>query len=244
MRRIFSTPHPKTALACLLGFGLLSPFAFNAAHATESNTRSTYTKLDLTATGSVQAPPNQLTASFRAESRSSNAASAQKSVNTQVFKAIEQAKQASGVKYAVFNYTMAEQRDEKAKNTTWSASQNISFTAPDGDALLPLTGQLQANGLILEGLDWSLSPDKQKVLQLEAEKAAVTDLQKQAETLAATLGLHIVRFDRISLSGSPYPRPVFMAAMARSMDAGPAPSSTAETQTVHATVTASVLLAP
>ncbi|MCP1215838.1 SIMPL domain-containing protein [Acetobacter orientalis] len=245
MTRFTLTPHKTATLACLLGLGFGTAFGTIQANAAETAQAASYTKLELTASGSVQAPPDQLAASFRAESRSNSAAAAQKAVNTQVSKAAEQAKQANGVKYAISHYSVSEMRDDKAKNAVWTASQDLTFTAPDGEALLPLTGQLQANGLILEGLDWSLSPDKQKALQLEAEKAAVTDLKKQADTLAATLGLHVVRFERISLSGSPYPRPIFMAAMARSsMDAAPAPSSTAETQTVHASVTATVLLAP
>lgn len=214
--------------------------------AAENDAEARYTKLDITGTGTIQAPPDQLTARFRAESRDTSAAAAQQSVNTQVHKATDLAEKAKGVTYAVLHYSVSELRGEKDKTPpSWSASQTMTFTATDGKSLLPLTGQLQANGLLLEGLEWSLSPDKQKTLFLEAEKAAVTDAKKQAETLAATLGLKVVRFSTISVSGSSFPRPVFMAAMAaRSMDSVTPPSSTAETQNVNATANATVLLAP
>ncbi|OUJ00211.1 SIMPL domain-containing protein [Acetobacter cibinongensis] len=233
------------SVACALGL-LAVALPFNpTARAEAAETEGNYTKLDLTGKGSVQAAPDQLTASFRAESRSNSAAAAQQAVNTLVHKATEQAKQAEGVKYAVLHYAVSELNDDKAKHSAWSASQNLTFTASDGQSLLPLTGQLQASGLLLQGLDWSLSADKEKALQLEAEKAAVADLKKQAETLAASLGLHVVRFTHVSISGQPFPRPMFMAAMAaRSMDSGPAPSSTAETQTVSASVSGTALLAP
>lgn len=234
-----------TSLTCFLALGL-GPFSPTLALAAENAVNSTYTKLELTGSGTIQAAPDQLTASFKAESRSNSAAAAQQAVNAQVHKAAEQAAHAKDVQYAILNYSVNELRDDKIRSpSTWSASQNLTFTAANGDSLLPLTGQLQANGLLLQGLEWSLSADKQKKLQLEAEKAAVEDLKKQADTLATSLGLHVVRFESISVSGSPYPRPVFMAAMAaRSMDSMPDPSSTAETQKVHASVTATALLAP
>lgn len=233
------------SVACALGL-LAVALPFNlTAHAEAPQNEGNYTKLDLTGKGSVQAAPDQITASFSAESRSNSAAAAQQAVNTLVHKATEQAKQAEGVKYAVLHYSVSELNDEKGKHNAWSASQNLTFTAPDGQSLLPLTGQLQASGLLLQGLDWSLSADKEKALQLEAEKAAVVDLKKQADTLAAALGLHVVRFTHVSISGQPFPRPIFMAAMAaRSMDSAPAPSSTAETQTVSASVSGTALLAP
>lgn len=188
MTRFTLTPRKTATLACLLGLGFGTAFGTIQANAAETAQAASYTKLELTASGSVQAPPDQLAASFRAESRSNSAAAAQKAVNTQVSKAAEQAKQANGVKYAISHYSVSEMRDDKAKNAVWTASQDLTFTAPDGEALLPLTGQLQANGLILEGLDWSLSPDKQKALQLEAEKAAVTDLKNRLIPLPLLLG--------------------------------------------------------
>ena len=241
MSRFFSLRY-AAPVACAMAM-----FSIGPAHAQDSKAEDSYTKLDLTGSGSVEAPPDQLTASFRAQSRDSSAAAAQQAVNTQVHKAAELAEQAGGVTAAILHYSVSEIRGEKEKQaSSWSASQTMTFTAPDGKTLLPLTGKLQANGLLLEGLEWSLSPQKQQTLLLEAEKAAVADLKKQAATLAASLGLHVVRFATVSVSGTPFPRPMFMAAMAaRSVaDAAPPPSSTMETQTVRASANATVLLAP
>ncbi|KXV62645.1 hypothetical protein AD949_10925 [Acetobacter orleanensis] len=212
----------------------------------ESRPEDSYTRLELNGSGSVEAPPDQLIARFRAESREKTAATAQQAVNTLVHKAVEQSAKAAGVKAAVLQYSVSENQPDKGPSS-WTASQALTFTAPNGTNLLPLTGQLQGEGLMLDDLSWSLSPENEKKLMLDAEQKAVEDLKKQAETLAATLGMHVVRFANVSLSHGGFPRPVMMMAMparAAMADSAPPPSSTAETQTVRASANATVLLAP
>lgn len=212
----------------------------------QNKPEDSYTRLEINGSGSIKAAPDQLIARFRAESRDKTAAAAQKAVNTLVHHAVEQSAKTAGVKAAVLEYSVSENRPDKAP-TSWTASQALTFTAPDGSALLPLTGDLQGEGLMLEDLSWSLSPENQKKLMLDAEKNAVEDLKKQADTLAASLGLHVVRFASVSMSSGGFPRPVMMMAMAArgpAADSAPPPSSTAEVQTVRATAHATVLLAP
>lgn len=212
----------------------------------ESTPTDTYTRLELSGTGTVQAAPDQLIARFQAESRGKTAAAAQQAVNTLVHNAVEQSARTPGIKAAVLQYSVSENQPDKGP-TSWTASQALTFTATDGKDLLPLTGELQGEGLLLEGLSWSLSPENQKKLMLEAQKNAVEDLKKQADTLAASLGLHVVRFATVSLSNDGFPHPVMMMAMsarAAMAPSAPPPSSTAETQTVRATANATVLLAP
>ncbi|WP_338332345.1 SIMPL domain-containing protein [Acetobacter sp. LMG 32666] len=217
------------------------------AHAEDSST-APYTRLEIHATGTTQAAPDKLSARFRAESQNKNAASAQRDVNAVVKKATDEAAKNTDIKAAVLQYSVYETRPEKAR-PYWTASQTLSFSATDGKSLLPLAGQLQAQGLILEGLDWSLSDEKRQSLFLDAEKQTVAELKKQADTLAASLGLHVARFTQISVSDQGYPHP--MPIMLRAAPAGIAndsisdsPSSTAETQTVRADLRATVLLAP
>nr|WP_298798276.1 SIMPL domain-containing protein [uncultured Acetobacter sp.] len=205
-----------------------------------------YTRLEISGSGSVKAAPDQLIARFRAESRDKSAAAAQKAVNALVHKAVEQSGKATSVKAAVLQYSVSESHPDKTAPSSWIAWQSLTFTAPDGTDLLPLTGQLQGEGLMLEDLSWSLSSDNQKKLMLEAEKNAVEDLKKQADTLATSLGLHVLRFANVSIANNSFPRPMLMMAMPASGpgDSAPPPSSTAEVQTVRATASATVLLAP
>lgn len=237
---------PRIPALGTLGLALATTLAVTGAALAEGKPEDSYTRLELNGSGSVQAPPDQLIARFRAESREKTAATAQQAVNTLVHKAVEQAGKTAGVKAAVLQYSVSENQPEKGPSS-WTASQALTFTAADGAALLPLTGQLQGEGLMLEDLSWSLSPENEKKLMLEAEKKAVNDLKTQADTLAATLGLHVVRFAHVSLSHGGFPHPVMMMAMpaARAMaDSAPPPSSTAETQTVRASANATILLAP
>lgn len=83
-------------------------------------------------------------------------------------------------------------------------------------------------------------------LLLDAEKNAIAELKKQADTVAASLGLHVVRFSNVTISENPIIRPMpMMMSMARSADASAAaPSSTAQTQHVHANARATILLGP
>lgn len=212
------------------------------AHAEDT---STFTKLELSASGTTDAAPDQLTAIFRAEARNKNAATAQQAVNALVQKITEQTGKNDAVQLAVTRYDVSETRPDK-EPAFWTATQRLSLKAQNGNALLPLAGQLQANGLILESLDWSISDDKRESLLLDAEKNAVAELKKQADTVAASLGLHVVRFSNVAISENPIIRPMpMMMSMARSADApAAAPSSTAQTQHVRANAHATILLGP
>ncbi|MFT9418521.1 SIMPL domain-containing protein [Acetobacter sp.] len=216
------------------------------AHA-QDNTEP-YTRLEIHATGTTEAAPDKLSARFRAESQNRNAASAQGDVNAVVKKATDEAARNTDIKTAVLQYSVYETQPEKGR-PYWTASQTLSFSATDGKSLLPLAGQLQAQGLILEGLEWSLSDEKRQSLFLDAEKKAITELKKQADTLAQSLGLRVARFVQISVSDQEYPRPMpimLRAAVAGVANdaAGASPSSTAEAQTVRADLRATVLLEP
>lgn len=240
-------PRPTHLLALALTTGIAAT-ATSTALAHAENSAETFTRLEIHATGTAQAAPDKLSASFRAESQNQNAASAQSGVNALVKKATDEAAKNTDIKTAVLEYSVYESRPDKAK-PYWTASQTLSFSATDGKNLLPLAGQLQAQGLILEGLNWSLSDEKRQTLFLEAEEKAVTNLKKQADKLATSLGLHVARFAQISVSdtGYPHPMPVMLraAAAAGQSDAvGYSPSSTAENQTVRADLRATVLLTP
>lgn len=236
--------YPTAQLALALTSGVLGLIFAPLAHAQTST--EPFTRLEIHATGTTQATPDKLSAHFRAESQNRSAASAQTGVNAMVKKATDEATKNTDIKAAVLQYSVYETRPEKAR-PYWTASQTLTFSATDGTNLLPLAGQLQAQGFILEGLEWSLSDEKRQTLFLEAEKKAVEELKKQADTLAASLGLHVARFMQVSVSdqGYPHPMPVMLRAAAGVADsASYSPSSTAEEQTVRADLRATVLLGP
>lgn len=225
-----------------LGFMTALALGLPATGLAQTASPAAETKLHISAEGTVQAPPDQITATFRVEAQGKSPAAAQQSVNAQISRAMATSSKVKGLKSAALNYSVSQTRPDKAR-PFWTAQQSLTLTASDGQALLPLAGELQASGLILEGLEWSLSESRRQGLLLEAEKNAVTDLQKQAETLAASLGLHVARFETLNFSEfTPIrPMPVMMMAARSSADTTP-PSSTEETQTVRARGNATVIL--
>ena len=212
------------------------------AHAEDTNT---FTKLELSASGTTDSAPDQLTATFRAEARNKNAATAQQAVNALVQKITEQTSKNDAVQLAITGYDVSETRPDK-EPAFWTATQRLSLKAQNGNALLPLAGQFQANGLILESLDWSISDDKREDLLLDAEKNAIAELKKQADTVAPSLGLHVVRFSNVTTSAKPLIRPIpMMMSMARSAySSAAAPSSTPQNQHVHSYPRATHLRGP
>lgn len=207
------------------------------------------TKLTLRAEGRVQTTPDELTATFRIEARDKNPASAQQAVNNRVGTAMTQASKVEGVSPAALDYTVSEQHQEKSNTSLWLAQQTVTLKAHDSKALLPLVGQLQAQGLILEQLEWSVSEERRAALSLQAETEAVKDLQKQAQTLAEALGQRVAHFERVEVSAQSLPHPMPVMLMAARMSSGdgaeaPVASSTGEAQTIRASASATVLLAP
>ena len=148
--------YPTAQLALALTCGALGLSYGALAHA-QTNTEP-FTRLEIHATGTTQATPDKLSAHFRAESQGRSAASAQTDVNAMVKKATDEAAKNTDIKAAVLQYSVYETRPEKAR-PYWTASQTLTFSATNGTNLLPLAGQLQAQGFILEGLEWSLSDE-------------------------------------------------------------------------------------
>lgn len=195
--------------------------------------------LSLSGTGTVHAAPDRLTATLFAEASAPSAATAQEHVNALAGAALDAAKAAGGLTAVTQDY--ATQHNEGGKTPPWTARQTIRLTGPDGTALLGLVGRLQAKGLALGDLDWSLSPDQRQNLTRQAEAAALTDVRQRAEAAAKVLGLKIASIRSITLSDHGAMRPMPMVMMAR---AASAPVAPAEEQDVSATASATFVLTP
>ena len=199
------------------------------------------TALTLSGTGTVHAAPDQLTATLFAEASAASAAAAQAHVNTLANTAIEAGK-AGNFTTVTENYSA--DHNDGGKAPAWTARQTIRLTGADGAALLTLVGQLQAKGLALSGLDWSLSPDLRESLMRQAEAAALTDVRQRADAAAKVLGLKVASIRSISLSDRGMPRPMPMMMMARAVSAAVAPEAPAEQQDVSASASATFVLIP
>ncbi len=204
------------------------------------------TLLHLSASGSVQVTPDQLAAELVASSTSPSAATAQRQVNFLMAEAMKAARAVSGGTAAVdaratgYSVSPADER-----HLSWVAQQTLELRGLDGGALLDLAGRLQGDGLAVASLDWQLSPSLRRRAHDEAMTQALGQLQAQAASAAAVLGLHVDHLREVRLDDPEFQsrRPARMMAMAR-MDAASPPQATAAPEEVDADVSADVLLRP
>lgn len=233
----------------LIGAGMMGTAM--SAHAATATTGSamtsddTNTKLMLSATGTVHAPPDRLTAVFFAESTAPTAAGAQGQVNAQVDKAMTTMRAITGLTISAESYSVRHQDADPhaSRPAQWVARQTIRVSATDGSILLPLLGRIQSENLALSQLDWSLSRDRRTALLQQAEGLALHELQQRAHAAATALGLKIVRIESVTLNDQEMPRPMPMMMMA-ARSAVAAPQAPAADQDVTAQADATFVLHP
>ena len=203
----------------------------------------TETMLHLSATGSVQAPPDELVAELLAQVTSPSAVNAQRRVNEVIAAGMKAARSVAGVEVRAVGYSVSPNDDRRA---TWTAQQTLELRGSERPALLDLVGTLQGLGLAAVSLDWQLSPALRRKAHDDATTAALQELQARAASAAVALGLHVgfvsdVRLDEPDLvPHGPFPA---MALPARTM-AAPPPQATAVLEQVTAQVVADVVLHP
>lgn len=195
------------------------------------------TILHLSSSATVKVMPDQLDATLAAEAGADTPVQAQAAVNAMVSRALAQAGAVSAVTASTGSYTVWHVGDP---HPGWRAQQTIRLTATDGPALLALVGTLQADGLAVSSLAWSLKEQTDEAAHDKAEAMALIGLKAKAERAAKLLGLHFAGFRTVWLvpPEGPPPRPMALMA-ARAM---PEPSAVSGEASVTATVTAEAKL--
>ena len=207
--------------------------------------RADDTKLSLSETATVTAPPDELAAVLRAEATAPTPAEAQRMVNATMADALARARGTAGVTVGTGGYGVF--RDAAAKPERWQASQTLTLRSADGPALLTLVGALQQKGLAMSDLHWQLSDAAEKRAQAEATRRAVAALRARVDEAAGLLGLAFVRFDSVRLDAQRPVRPMMRmmsVTPAAAVAPAPPPSAAAEDIPVSATVDAEAALAP
>jgi uncharacterized protein len=220
--------------------GLAMATFFGSAQAPLTQATPT-TLLHLSASSSIQAAPDQLATALMAQSTSSSAAEAQRSVNMLMAEGLRAARSLSGMEVRAVGYAVTPAND---KRTAWVAQQTLELRSADGPALLDLAGRLQAKGFAMTSLDWQLSLGLRRKTYDEATTAALKELQMRAAAAATALGLQIDHLQDVRLEGlvSQPRRPPSISAMA--VRAAPPPQATAVPEEVTAEVSADVVLRP
>ncbi|NHN85982.1 DUF541 domain-containing protein [Acetobacter musti] len=195
------------------------------------------TKLHISGSGSAEASPDLIIATLTARSEASSAVRAQSETNEMMHKAMMMAQQVGNISSSAGSYFVSQTSPANNMPKNWEARQTISIKSKNADTLLPLVGRLQSSGLLLEGIDWSLSDDHRKVLTLDAEKLATQDMLRRADGIASALSMKVATIVDVTVDEAMYPRPVMFMAKAAA-----APMSTPDSQKVTATVRATIIL--
>jgi predicted secreted protein len=197
------------------------------------------TVLHLAETARVNVHPDELAATLKVGAASLSAAEAQNRVNTNVAKALDQAKSVASVIATTGNYQVwhSTQPDQ------WNAEQTIDLRGRDGAQLLRLVGLLQSQGLTLSRLGWRVAADTARTAKSEATKQALANLRSRADEASAIVGLRFQSFRDIRLDGAP-PNTGPMPRMMAAATAGAMPNAEADDVSVEATVEADIILQP
>lgn len=193
------------------------------------------TTLNFSVTNDVRAPATQLTAHLYARAENTSPTSAQKALNASIVTAMKAVSGQAGVDAKAGSYTINDETPEHGR-TRWVARQDVTLSGEDAGRILELAGVLQAQGLMLDGTEWSLDPASREALLKKARLEALEKIRPQAEESAKALGLKLIRLSEVRINtGYEGVRPMMAALSLRSAPMAP-PQASREEQVVSATV--------
>lgn len=212
------------------------------------------TLLNISATERTRIEQDLLTASLRIELEGQDPVALQNEINTRMERALSAARAVPGLEvstghYYVYQYDRAPPRplenSEQPQNRRWRGGQSLEVMGTDADAILRLSGDLQALGLIMSSLNYSLSPARADETRDNLMEAALQRVTARAERAAAALGKADTRLVEITVDtdSMPHPPQMMMRSMAMESAADMATPSAAPGMTdITLTVSARALL--
>jgi predicted secreted protein len=240
----------RYALLALSGALIMSSFTATATLADDGLNLPPegHTLLNLSASEQMTLPQDLLMASLRIEAKSADSSKVQNDINTAMEKALAMGKKVDGVKVSTGGYHVYEQYVDKNVKV-WQGQQTIQLESKDSAALLKLAGEIQKAGFLMNGLNYTLSPEKAESVRDELMVKALKKLQDKAAMIAKALGKSGYDLTDVNVDGaSPMPMPMYKTArmeMAMASDAGmAAPVAEAGETDVSLSVSARVLLKP
>ncbi|MBI4031884.1 MAG: SIMPL domain-containing protein [Proteobacteria bacterium] len=215
--------------------------------------------VNLSATERVTVQQDLLVATLNYEAESKNPRDLQNEINGLMKKALEKAKSYKDVKvstqqYYVYAYEPPVpvpghlQNENIKREKLWRGSQGLHLESKSADDLLELTGILQDMGLVMNGLNYTISTELLETTHESLMEAALSKLKAKAERAAKALGKSKADLIEINVdSGGQYYPPMPMMktmAMGAEMAAMDAPSAAPGESDITMTVSARALLKP
>jgi len=248
----------KTLLTALATLALIAPAMADDNGLALPPTGQTI--INIAVTQQTKLTQDTLSASLRYELDGGSANEIQDKINKAVAEAVAESKKYSEVKtttgsYYVYAYDENQIIDPRtgqamSSNKKWRGTQTIDLESKDSTKLLELAGKIQTKGFIMNGVNYSLSYEKNQSVQDELLQQALTTLGAKAKVAATALGKGSYEIVNVDVNGSdPQMYPAYAPRMmAMSKDAGvaevAAPTAEAGESTVSLTVNARVLLKP
>lgn len=155
------------------------------------------TILNIAATERVQVQQDLLIASLRIERENADAKTVQAEINELMKKAVDTAKTVPTVKVATGQYYVYQYdpnpnpqplKSGEKPALKWRGTQTLDLKSTNADDLLKLAGALQDSGLIMNGLSYTLSPEKADEAKDNLMEAALAKVKARAERAAAAMG--------------------------------------------------------
>ena len=207
--------------------------------------------LNLSANEQTQVQQDTLHANLYYSSQGRDRVALQDEVNRKMAEALEILENSelefSTRQYQVYQVQSGRPSRNEADNPLWRAQQGVEIHSMDSNAVIDQVAELQALGLTMQGLNYSLSPRRHEEVADSLMKAALGNLSSRAREAATAMGKSDVEFVEITLNNSSggggfYRAPMSSMAM-ESMDVA-TPVAEPGLATVSFSVSARVILVP
>lgn len=195
----------------------------------------------VSASAQSRIPNDHLHAVLRAEADNADAAAAARDVNGRISGAMTEARSVPDVEISSAGYGTW-QVSEPNRSPRWRVTQSIALDGSDFPAIAALVSRLQAKGLLLSGLDFSVSLGARRAAEDQLTGQAIRAWHQRADAAAKGFGARGWRAGRVSIQTSEGGgvRPMFRAATA-SVAAAPVAVEGGESE-VTVTVTGEAVL--
>ncbi len=212
--------------------------------------------VNLDATSQREVEQDMLVAHVQYTAQGTDKTALQNEVNQAISRAVQKIEQAnaddmsfSTTRYHVYIHDQRRNRDgtPAGGDVTWRAQQGIEMRGENSAAILEIVGQLQADGLHVTGLNFTLSSRRFANVTDVLISDALDKLTARANRIAADLGKSSAALVEVNVSTNQHYQPRMMRAemSMASSDAAMAPPAAVPGQTdVSLTVSARALLKP
>ena len=168
-----------------------------------------------------EVPNDWLGATLGVDEEGNDAAALAGRVNRRMAEALELAKENEEIRVASGAYQTQPVYD-RSKIVRWRASQDLVIEGADVDAITELVGKLQAQGLLLRGIAFSVAPETKKRIEDEMIVETLSAFRERAGLIARGLGRRGWNLMSLSIAEPGVPMPYLQRSQPMAMEAADA----------------------